>query len=287
MGWRASVLVLAFVLSAWGDPLVVGTNPIVADIARQVAGDRVEVVSLIPLGTDPHGFEPSPKDFQILLGANLILAVGAGLEEHLSSLLDLPELRIKCLTLSEGLPLLLSPEGVPNPHLWLDPTLVWHWVDKIATAFSELFPEYADFFASRKAAYQGELLALHAWIQKEVEKIPPERRLLVTDHYALGYFAARYGFTEVGAIVPSESTLAEPSAQELAELIQKIRELRIPAIFVGPTFNPTLAEQVAQASGAQVVVLYLGTLTGPEGPAPSYLHLMRENVRRIVEALGG
>lgn len=287
MSWRASVLVLVFVLSAWGEPLVVGTNPIVADIARQVAGDRVEVVSLIPRGTDPHGFEPSPKDFQILLRADLILAVGAGLEETLSPLLDLPEFRTKCLKLSDDLPLLSSPEGAPNPHLWLDPLLVRHWAEKIATAFSELISGYADFFGARKAAYQEELLALHAWIREEVEKIPFERRLLVTDHYALGYFAGRYGFTEVGAIVPSESTLAEPSAQELAELIRKIQELRIPAIFVSPAFNPSLAAQVAKESGARLVVLYLGTLTGPEGPAPDYLSLMRENVRRMVEALRG
>lgn len=287
MVWRALFLGLAFVLGVRGEPLVVGTTPIVTDVARQVAGEAVQVVTLIPLDTDPHGFEPSPQDLQILLQADLILAAGAGLEATLAPVLNLPELRAKLVDLSDGLSLLRSPDGLPNPHVWLDPTQVALWVERIVEAFSQAFPEWREGFRDRGEGYLAELRALDAWIREELARVPPTQRLLVTDHYALGYFAARYGFTEVGAIVPSESTLAEPSAKEMAELIRKIRELRIPAIFVGPTFNPTLAEQVAQESGARLVVLILGTLTGPEGPAPDYLSLMRENVRRIVEALRG
>ncbi len=280
------MLALALGFEALGKPLVVGTNSIVADIAQRVGGEDIQVVSLIPPGTDPHAFEPTPQDLQVLMQADLILTVGAGLEEHLFPLLDLPEVREKVVNLSEGLPLLFSSQGTPNPHVWLDPLLVLIWVERMATVFPQLSPEHAPNFAAQKDAYCAELLALDRWIREEVEKIPAERRLLVTDHFALSYFAARYGFVELGAILPSESSLAEPSARELAELVRKMRELRIPALFVSPTFNQALAERVAAESGAKLVTLYLGTLTGPEGPAPDYLSLMRENVRRIVEALG-
>ncbi len=263
---------------------MVGTTSIVADVVRAIAEDCTAVVALIPPNTDPHSFELAPKDLQLLLSASVIFANGAGLEKHLEPLLSLPEIRPKVVDLSAGLPLRKMGEEW-DPHVWLDPTLVALWTEKVVAALSAHIPKCAAFFAAQGERYRAELLALDQWIREEVEKIPPERRLLVTDHFALGYFAARYGFMEVGAIVPSESSLAEPSAQELAQLVKKIRTLNIPALFVSPTFDRALAERVAAETGARLVILYLGSLSGPDGPAPDYLSLMRENVRRIVEAL--
>lgn len=278
-------LALLLILSFWGASAeVLATTSIVADVVQAIAGDCLPVLALIPPNTDPHSFELTPKDLHLLLSASLIFTSGAGLEKNLEPVLSLPEVQPKVVKLSAGLPLRKLGEEW-DPHVWLDPTLVALWTEKIVAALSELVPECAALFSAQGEKYRAELRALDEWIREEVEKIPPERRLLVTDHFSLGYFAARYGFTEVGAIVPSESTLAEPSAWELAELVEKIRALRIPAIFVSPTFNWALAEQVAAESGAQVVILYLGTLSGPAGPAPDYLSLMRENVHRIVDAL--
>jgi len=263
---------------------IVATTTIVADVVRSIADDAFPVLALIPENTDPHAFELAPQDLQLLISAAVIFVNGAGLEKHLEPLLSLSEIHAKVVDLSAGLPLRSLGEEW-DPHVWLDPMLVMLWTEKIVDALSGIAPEKADFFASQAEKYRADLLALDQWIKEEVEKIPPERRILVTDHFALGYFAARYGFQEVGAIVPSESSLAEPSAQELADLVRKMRALNVPAIFVSPTFNRSLAERVAAETGAQVVTIYIGTLSGPNGPAPDYLSLMRELVRQIVEAL--
>ncbi|MGB9757761.1 MAG: metal ABC transporter substrate-binding protein [Candidatus Bipolaricaulaceae bacterium] len=285
MLFLGTLLSLALGLTGTCGP-VVATTPIVADVVRAIADHVLPVVSLIPPDTDPHSLELSPQDLQLLISADVIFTNGAGLEKDLEQLLSLPEIGPKVVDLSAGLPLRTRGQEW-DPHVWLDPTLVLSWAEKIVSALSELVPGSADFFAAQGEKYRTQLLALDGWIKEEVEKIPPERRLLVTDHFALGYFAARYGFREVGALVPSESSLAEPSALELAELVREMRALKVPAIFVSPTFNPALAERVAAETGAKVVTVYFGTLSGPDGPAPDYLSLMRALTTRIVEALKG
>jgi len=279
----AFLLALGLVFGGQGRTLV-ATTTIVADVLSRICGERFQVISLIPYGVDPHAFEPTPGDIRLLLAAEAIFANGAGLEESLAPILAIPEVAGKLIDLSEGLSLHWI-EDEPDPHVWLDPLLVAAWAERIVGVLSQLDPDGADFYASQGQKLRDELFALDRWIQAEVEKIPPERRLLVTDHYFLGYFAARYGFTEVGAIIPSETTLSEPSAKELAALVEKIKHLKIPAIFVGPSFNINLAQSVARESGAKVVVLYAGNLSGPEGPAPDYFSLVQELVRSIVEAL--
>ncbi len=264
--------------------LVLGTTPMVADVVAQVAGPAVAVEALIPRGVDPHAFELTPQDVHRLLRATLVFLNGAGLEAGLAPLLALPEVQGKVVDLSAGLPLLparhdRAEEHEFDPHVWWDPTLVALWVERIRDVLSARFPWWAQDFSARAAQYLQALAALDAWIRQEVEGIPPERRLLVTDHHALAYFAQRYGFQVVGALIPSPTTLAEPSPRELAALEEKIRALRIPALFV--TEESALAQRVAQDSGAQVVLLPAETLAGPGG----YLELMREAVRRIVEAL--
>jgi len=140
-------------------------------------------------------------------------------------------------------------------------------------------------FLERAAGYRAELEELDSWIVEQVEKIPEEKRRLVTDHAAFGYFAERYGFEQVGTVFPGFSTLSDPSAREIAELEDKIRSLSVPAIFVGTTVNPSLTERIASDTGTKVVSLYTGSLSGPDGPAKSYIEMMRYDVTKIVEAL--
>lgn len=270
---------------------VVATTSIVGDVAKAVGGDRVTVVVLFPAGTDPHTFEPTPRDLVTLSRARLVFINGAGLEQGLARILESPELRGKVVDLSTELELRALDEdadhGGVDPHVWFDPTYVMSWTDRIREALVALDPAGEPGYVARAVAYRADLEALDTWIQAEVAAIPPARRALVTDHWVLGYFAARYGFTEVGVIVPSFSTLAEPSAREWAELVDKIRASGVPAVFVSPEFNAALASQLARDTGVRVVVLFHGSLTGPAGPARDYLSFMRENVRRIVGALGG
>jgi ABC-type Zn uptake system ZnuABC Zn-binding protein ZnuA len=148
-----------------------------------------------------------------------------------------------------------------------------------------LDPANAEVYRSNAATYQEQLAELDTWIREQVAQIPPENRKIITDHLTLAYFADEYGFTQIGAIIPGYSTLAEPSAQELAGLVDKIRELDVPAIFVGNTINPALADRLTEDTGTQLVFLYTGSLSEAGGEADSYLAYMKYNVSAIVNAL--
>jgi ABC-type Zn uptake system ZnuABC Zn-binding protein ZnuA len=159
------------------------------------------------------------------------------------------------------------------------------WVDNIEAALSEQNPGNAAAYQSNAAAYKNDLQELDAWIAVQLADLPPERRKLVTDHDELSYFAARYGFEVVGAVIPGYSTVSEPTARELAALEDAVRALGVPAIFVDTTVNPVLAERIAQDTGTRLAPLYLATLSDESGPAASYLALMRHVVTEIVAAL--
>lgn len=175
-------------------------------------------------------------------------------------------------------------EGL-DPHVWMDPNNVVVWVENIATALSGADPDNAASYQANADAYRAELLALDTWIREQVAQLDLEQRILVTDHDSFGYLAAAYDFEVVGAIIPSFSTGASPSAGELADLVDRIEEHKVPAIFVGTTVNPSLAEQIGNDLGVGVVSLYTGSLSDADGPASSYLDFMRYNIEAIVGAL--
>jgi ABC-type Zn uptake system ZnuABC Zn-binding protein ZnuA len=260
------------------------TTTIIGDVVGQVGGELVEVRTLLPPGADPHTFEPAPQDAASAADASLVFANGAGLEPFMGRLgLDPQDDRV--VMLSDGLELLQldpsSPEadetGGLDPHVWFDPNNVIAWTDTIAQALGQADPANAGQYRQNAGAYQAELRALDAWIQQQVEQVPPENRKLVTDHLVFGYFAARYGFEQVGAVIPGFSTAAGPSAQELAALEARMIDQGVPAIFVGATANPDLAQRVAEDTGVRLV-----TLPTESG---DYLELMRSAVGALVEAL--
>ncbi|MBN1955510.1 MAG: zinc ABC transporter substrate-binding protein [Anaerolineae bacterium] len=272
---------------------VVATTTIVGDVTRQVGGEHIELTVLLPVGSDPHTYEPAPQDIAALSQADVILINGAGLETFLEPLLDQSGADTAVVSVSDGIVLRHLGEddhhqhgpGDADPHVWLDPHNVIVWVQNIERALSQLDPVNAEIYTANAAAYRTELEELDAWIQAQVAQIAGPERRLVADHAMLGYFADRYGFEQVGAVLPGFSTLAEPSAQERAELEEAILALDVGAIFVGVTSNPRLAQQIARDTGIQVVPLYTGSLSASGGPAENYLALMRYNVTAIVTAL--
>ncbi len=172
-----------------------------------------------------------------------------------------------------------------DPHMWLDPSRVVKYVENIRDGLSQADPDGAETYKANAAAYIAQLNDLDKWITEQVNSIPAERRLLVTNHESLGYFAARYGFKVIGTVIPSLSTEASPSAQQMAGLVEQIKAAKAPAIFLGGAENPNLAKQIAEETGIKVVEgLYLETLTDG-GPASTYIDMMRYNVTAIVEAL--
>jgi ABC-type Zn uptake system ZnuABC Zn-binding protein ZnuA len=162
---------------------------------------------------------------------------------------------------------------------------VIHWVGVIEQALTTLDPANAESYRANAESYRAELSALDEELQAALAAIPPERRKLVTDHETFGYFAAHYGFTVVGSVVPSFSTLAAPSAQELAALQEQITAEGVPAIFVGSTVDPGLAGQIAADVGVQIVPLYADSLSDAAGPAATYIEMMRYNAQMLVNTL--
>ncbi len=175
--------------------------------------------------------------------------------------------------------------GLLDPHFWFDPLRVKEAVSSIAAKLSELDPEGAQVYQANASAYNQELDALHAWIQEEVAKLPADRRKLVTSHDSFQYFAERYGFEVVGAILPTNIE-REPTAQELAELVETIEHEGVSAIFAEKSQSDRLGRRIAEETGAQLIGgLYTGSLGEADGEAGTYIDLMRYNVTTIIEAL--
>ena len=268
-------------------PVVLASTTFLTDITRNIAGDRVKVESLLPIGADPHSYQPTPQDVAKIEQSKLLIINGAEYEHFLESLLENAGGERKIIEASSGLRLRTdaeSEQGV-DPHLWLDPNNVIIYVENIREGLTHFDPDGAAIYQSNADAYVAKLEALDAWIDEQVSQIPPERRLLVTNHEALGYFAERYGFTVIGAVVPSVSSDASTSAGQMAELIEQIKSSGTPAIFLDEVENPALAQQIADETGVKVVAdLHLESLTdGP--PAATYINMMKHNVTQIVNAL--
>lgn len=302
---------LSAVPLAKGEPLrLVATTSLVADVVRAVGGDTVEVQVLVPMGVDPHGYTPTPQDLRRVHETHALFVNGFGLEAQLLDEISSAAPTTPIVSLSAGIePLRLEGgdehgqreeseaseapaqpheyghEDELDPHVWFDPLHVQHWASNAAAALRALDPARGDEYHARAESYRGELAELDQWIVAELSAVAREDRLLVTDHLVFGYFAARYDFEMIGAVVPAYSSMAEPSAQSLADLSGLIEEHHVQAIFVGRSANPALAQQISTDLGVPVVVLYTGSLGEPGGPADSYLDLMRYNVERIVEAL--
>jgi ABC-type Zn uptake system ZnuABC Zn-binding protein ZnuA len=179
-------------------------------------------------------------------------------------------------------------EGECDPHVWLNPQNVVIWTNSIADAFSTLDPANADTFRANADAYIAQLEALDAELEAQVETVPEESRILVTNHEFLGYFTGRYGFELVGTVLPGGTSMAETDPQALAALIELIGAVGVPAIFVEVNENPELADAIAADTGVRVISdLYAESLSAADGPAPTYLDLMRYNTGVIVRGLTG
>jgi ABC-type Zn uptake system ZnuABC Zn-binding protein ZnuA len=281
------ILLLAVVLascSGGAAPDILTTTTILADVTRNVVGDRFTVESLVPAGSDPHSYQPVPQDATKISRSRLLVIHGADYEGFLQPLLDNAGGKENLIDASTGLRLLTDEAGT-DPHLWLDPNNVIAYTDNIREGLIQFDPDGAESYDANASAYIDQLTDLDAWINGQVAQIEPQRRVLVTNHEAFGYFAERYGFQVVGAITPSFSSDSSPSAQQMADLVEQIRLYEAPAIFLDASDNPDLAQQIAAETGARVVTdLHLESLTSG-APAATYIDMMRDNVTKIVQAL--
>jgi ABC-type Zn uptake system ZnuABC Zn-binding protein ZnuA len=291
-----SFIVAAIILAACGTPaanptttapVILTSTTFLADITRNIAGDRFPVESLLPVGADPHTFEATPRDVAKISDSKLLIINGADYEQFLEALIENAGGERTIIEASAGIASRIDAQrehGV-DPHMWLDPSNVIHYVENIRDALIHMDPDGKATFQSNADAYIAELRNLDAWIVEQATLIPADRRLLVTNHEAFGYFAERYGFTVVGTVIESFSSVASPSAQQLAALTDQIRSSSAPAIFLDEVENPALAAQIASETGVTVVTdLHLESLTDG-APAATYIDMMKHNVSRIVDAL--
>jgi len=269
------------------DIVILTSTTFLTDITRNVAADRVTVESLLPAGADPHSYQPVPADVAKIEQSKLLIINGAEYEHFLESLLENAGEGRETIEASAGLRLRTdaeSEQGV-DPHLWLDPNNVIAYVENIREGLTHFDTDGAAIYKSNADAYIMQLKDLDVWINEQVAQIPSERRLLVTNHEALGYFAERYGFKVVGTVIESFSSDASPSAQQMAALVDQIKSSGAPAIFLDASDNPALARQIADETSVAVITdLHLESLSdGP--PAATYIDMMKHNVTQIMSAL--
>jgi ABC-type Zn uptake system ZnuABC Zn-binding protein ZnuA len=311
-----TLLVLAFTACTTQTPLqtnllasprVLVVENFLADIVQNVVGERFTVQSLIPGGVDPHSYQPTPQDVARIAESDLLILNQLGMEEALDHVLLNAGGDFLLVEASAGLVDRTQTEEHDDetslqaedelgedadhphdgdPHFWLDPINVVTYVENIRDGLIQVDPEGAQEYTRNAEAYIAELKELDAWIVEQVNQIPPQRRLLVTNHESLGYFADRYGFKIVGSIIPSVTTGASPTAQDLAALTRQIQESGAPAIFLETGTNPRLAEQLESETGIKIAPgIYSHSTTAGEEPASTYLEMMRYNTTVIVEAL--
>jgi len=258
------------------------TLGIFADFARQVGGDRVEVIQLLGDGVDPHDYQMVPNDLANINRSQLLLYNGFNLEPFLGRIVagGAPS-SLTLVQLSEGLSPIVDGR-TPNPHFWLDPQLAARYVERAREAFVAADPAAADIYRANAARYLSELSALDAELENTLSVVPSQNRKLIAAHDALPYFARRYGFELVGAVLSSEAQ--EPSPSELIALVRQVRQAGVRAVFTEPQFNPRLMDQVAREVGVRVVPTYSDAFPA-DGSIRSYADMMRVDARSIADAL--
>ena len=297
--------------------VIVATTTILGDVVTNVVGADAEVVVLMPIGADPHDFQASSAQVATINGSDLVVANGLLLEEGLADVLDAAAADgVRVLEVGEQLdpiPFGLDEHddehgeseheegeheedghvesehdhGSDDPHVWFDPLRMGEAARQIAAELTLVDPE-TDWMA-RADAYTTELADLDEEIIAALTGIPTDRRRLVTNHGSLGYFAARYDFEVIGTVIPTGSTLADPSSEELSQLIAVMESEQMSVIFAETTLPSELADAVAAELGDQVEVvsLYTGSLDEPGSGAETLIGMLRTNANRIAAALGG
>lgn len=267
---------------------VVATMSIIGDLAADVGGEHVEVTTLVPVGGDPHAYEPSPSDLAHIEDAEVVLSNGLGLEAWFEALARRAGPRLTVVTDEIDVPIRQDEDGAPDPHLWMVPPMVADgYVPAIRDALAEARPDLDDTFARNARELASELHALDDELRAALERIPEDDRLLVTSHDAYTYVAEHYGLEVVGSVF-GVSTESEPSAGEIARLVDLIRELEVPTVFVETTIDPGLVRRVARDAGVEVGRPLYGDSVGPPGSdAEDYAGMMRANVESLVDGLGG
>ena len=269
---------------------IVATYSILGDWVRKIGGDQVKLATLVGPGGDAHTYEPTPRDSVALSKADIVFENGLGFETWLDRLFEASGSKARRIVVTAGIkPRELVQDGKRtevDPHVWHLPSNAVRMVEAITDALVQAQPAYANEFRQRQSEYVGQLHELDEWISQETSSIPEQRRKLVTTHDTFGYMADAYGYEVLSVLGSGSSEVSDPSAAQVAAIIDRIRKLKIPAIFSENILNPQLTRQIADQAGVKIVpTLYTDALGPAESTGSDYLSMMRFNIRTIVEAL--
>jgi len=277
------VLLLASPLHAAEQLKVVASFSILADFVRNVGGDRINLTTLVGADSDVHVYTPAPSDAKRIADAKLVIVNGLGLEGWLPRLVQSSGSKAQVVTVSAGIaPLKLG--SAADPHGWQSVPNAKIYVTDIANALAAADPDDAEFFRAQAKAYLEKLETLDREVREAVAKIPQERRKVISTHDAFGYFAAEYGVQFIAPL--GVSTETEPSARDIATIIGQIKAQRIPAVFLENISDDRLIRRIAAETGSKVGgTLISDGLTGEKGPAPTYIDMVRHNIKALTSAL--
>ncbi|MDY0883439.1 metal ABC transporter substrate-binding protein [Dongia soli] len=276
---------------------VVTSFTILQDMVKEIGSNHVEASTLVGTDSDPHAFEPTPNDAKNLAAADLVIVSGRGLEGWMDRLIMASGYKGPIVIASTGVPerTMVDEEGedsgepgkvIPDPHAWNSVPNGKIYATNIIAALSKADPADAAYYQKAGEKYLQQLTDLDNWVRQEFATIPKDERKLITSHDALGYFADAYGLQ---FLAPAGlSTESEASAQDVAKLIQQIKAEKIKAVFVENSMNQLLVKQIADETGAKIGgTLYVESLSKGDGPAPTYVKMVRHNVTLMVAALHG
>lgn len=280
-----AMIVSACPVAAGEHPLrVTASFPVLADIVAQVGGSGVAVTSLVAVETDPHSWQPRPRDVQRLADAELLVVNGLGYEGWLDRLVGSSGYAGPVVEVSEGIVALRGHTGMEDPHAWHGIEGARHYAAAVAEALSRLRPASAAVFRENLAAFEAALDGLADWAEAAIAEIPPERRVVVTTHDAFAYLGREFGIRFLSPV--GLDSAAQPSARRVAEVVRQIRLAGVRAVFPESGADSRLAQVLAEEAGVAVGGrLYAGNLSAADGPAPNFLAMWRHNFRLMSEAM--
>lgn len=282
------VLLSILSLSAYGQekPKVLATASMIWDMAKNIGGGHLDIQCIVPIGGDPHLYDPTPKDAKMVAGAQLILKNGLTFEGWLDELIENSGTKAKNVLVTEGVHPIqsLTYQNATDPHAWMNVTNAYIYSKNIKDAFAALLPEHAGTFETNYQIYLKKLKELDAYIFEKIKSIPEEKRILITSHDAFQYYGRHYGI-QLEAIL-GVSTDAEIQTSDITRLNEVIKTRKVPAVFIESTINPKLLKQLATDNG--IVVggeLYADSIGDEESDAPTYIEMLKHNTDTIVKGL--
>ena len=289
MKYIRTVIILLLVSalgSAQGKVTVVSSASIFQDMAVNIGGDKIDAFSIVPIGGDPHLYEPKPSDAQLVKSADVILVNGLTFEGWINKLIDNSGTTAKVYTITEGVDVIKSDryKNAADPHAWMDASNGLKYIENIKAALIETDPKNADFYTTNYEKYRAEITALDAYISSEIKKIPEPKRMLVTSHDAFAYYGKRYSI-RLNAL-KGISTEAETQTSDMVRVANAIQESGVPAIFIESTINPQVIQQIARDNNVKIGgELFADSIGDEDSEGPTYVKMLKHNTDVIVLAL--